>query len=212
MINKILSLLRKKKFPGTAQYWESRYQSGRTSGAGSYGQLAKYKADFINSFVAKNQIQSLIEYGSGDGAQLELAHYPKYIGIDISETAVKWCKEKFANDDSKSFYVWNGRDFQWSADLALSLDVLYHLIEDETYHNYLKALFGSSTSHVIIYSVDKDQGNYAQHVKPRKFTSDIKTLFPSWNLVLHEPNPFPLEKFGAENGSWSDFYVYSKAN
>lgn len=212
MLKKIISLFRTKKFPGTAQYWESRYKSGRNSGAGSYGQLAKYKASFINEFVEKNSITSLIEYGSGDGAQLELAKYPSYIGIDISETAVSWCKDKFATDSSKRFYVWNGRDYSWNAELAMSLDVLYHLIENETHENYLKALFGSASRFVIIYSVDRGNGNYAQHVKPRKFTADITRMFPDWKLLLHEPNPFPLEKFGPEQGSWSDFYVYEKLN
>jgi hypothetical protein len=211
MLNKIISLFRKKTFPGTAQYWESRYKSGRTSGAGSYGQLAKYKAEFINKFVNENQVQSLIEYGSGDGAQLELASYPHYIGIDISQTAVDWCKEKFNSDSTKSFFVWNGKDYTWKAELAMSLDVLYHLIEDDTYSDYLQALFGSALNFVIIYSVNTCNGTYAQHVKSRKFTADIARMFPDWKLILHEPNPYPLEKFGAEHGSWSDFYVYTKS-
>lgn len=34
-------------------YWENRYKSGGNSGAGSYSNLAEFKAEIINEFVAK---------------------------------------------------------------------------------------------------------------------------------------------------------------
>lgn len=39
-------------------------------------------------------------------------------------------------------------------DLALSLDVIYHLIEDEIFEKYMKDVFRASTKYVIIYSTD----------------------------------------------------------
>ena len=50
-------------------YWSARYRRGETSGSGSYGENAKYKADFLNGFVQENGINSVIEFGCGDGAQ-----------------------------------------------------------------------------------------------------------------------------------------------
>ena len=49
----------------------------------------------------------MIEFGCGDGNQLELAHYPAYVGCDISKTAVAVCQEKFINDASKIFFLYN---------------------------------------------------------------------------------------------------------
>jgi len=36
--------VRKRAFPGSATYWEERYAAGQTSGAGSCGPLAQFKA------------------------------------------------------------------------------------------------------------------------------------------------------------------------
>ena len=56
----------------SASYWDSRYVSGGTSGAGSYGHLAEFKANVLNTFVANRNIKLVIEFGFGDGNQLIL--------------------------------------------------------------------------------------------------------------------------------------------
>ena len=55
----------------SSKYWEDRYKNGGNSGAGSYNTLAKFKASVINHFIENNKIQSLIDYGVGDGNQLD---------------------------------------------------------------------------------------------------------------------------------------------
>ncbi|MDZ4750085.1 MAG: class I SAM-dependent methyltransferase [Flavobacteriales bacterium] len=202
----------RKPFPGTATYWECRYRSGGDSGAGSSGELAQYKANFLNKFVKENKIESVIDWGCGDGDQLRLAKYPHYIGLDVSKTAIEICKKKYTGDHTKKFECLENNSSKWSAELSLSLDVLYHLIEDKTYTDYLHALFASADRSVIIYSVNTSSGNYAAHVKPRVFTEDLQKTFPQWQCILHEANPFPLSKYGPEKGSWSDFYVYQRTN
>ena len=68
-----MNLLRKifdrKKFY-SSKYWENRYKAGGNSGSGSYSNLAIFKAEIINSFVKDNKIESVIEFGCGDGQQL----------------------------------------------------------------------------------------------------------------------------------------------
>jgi hypothetical protein len=46
-------------------YWEARYGAGGSSGAGSYGRLAAFKAAFVNAFVADNHIRSVLDLGCG---------------------------------------------------------------------------------------------------------------------------------------------------
>src|SRR6266404_5589588 len=133
-------------FHNSASYWETRYAHGGTSGSGSYGQQAEYKAAFLNSFVKANDVRTVVEFGCGDGSQLRLAEYPAYVGIDVSPTAIRACEEAFSGDPSKSFLLY---DVDADADaarlvhgeLALSLDVLYHLVEDDVYEKYLRSLF-----------------------------------------------------------------------
>ena len=55
----------------SSRYWQKRYQRGETSGAGSYGRFAEYKAEVLNRFVAANGIVRAAEFGCGDGNQLK---------------------------------------------------------------------------------------------------------------------------------------------
>ena len=68
----------------SSAYWQERYRQGSNSGPGSYGRLALFKAEIVNRFVRDHNIADIIEFGSGDGAQLTLADYPRYVGVDVS--------------------------------------------------------------------------------------------------------------------------------
>jgi SAM-dependent methyltransferase len=203
-------IVAKAEFPGSREYWERRYSHGGNSGAGSYDKFMTFKAQVINDFVANNGVNSVIEFGCGDGNQLEVAEYPRYLGLDVSETAIRNCRERFADDVSKSFELLD--DYVGdTADLCISLDVLYHLIEDDIYDAHMRALFGNATRFVIIYSCDLDEVDFsvASHVKPRKFTRWIEANAPEWSLLKHVPNPYPYDG-DEKSGSWSDFYIYKK--
>lgn len=155
-------------FPGSKQYWEQRYVSGGDSGVGSYDKFAHFKAEVINAFVSDNEIETVIELGCGDGNQLSLATYPKYIGFDVSQTAIDRCRQLYASDSSKTFKLMKDLDGE-TADLSLSLDVIYHLVEDEVFESYMLGLFEASDQHVIIYSsnTENDKGQGDVHVRHR---------------------------------------------
>ena len=53
---------------------------GGDSGTGSHAQLAAFKAEVLNAFVAQLGIRSAIEFGCGDGSQLALASRISYVG------------------------------------------------------------------------------------------------------------------------------------
>ncbi|WP_114783471.1 methyltransferase domain-containing protein [Botryobacter ruber] len=87
-----------------------------------------------------------MEFGCGDGNQLSLANYPKYIGLDISPTIIESCKEKFRKDASKAFYenkpsILQNNKSKFESQLGLSIDVIFHLVEDEVYSKYMTTLF-----------------------------------------------------------------------
>jgi len=202
---------RRDHFDGSANYWEQRYTVGGSSGAGSYNRLAEFKAAFLNDFVDRNKIWSIIEFGSGDGAQLELARYPDYIGVDVSKTAVAATRSRFAKDGSKRFYESTELPEGTSAELALSLDVIYHLVEDDVFDSYMRALFDTATHFVIIYSSNADAGAPAPHVRHRRFTDWIDINRPNFELQAQVPNPYPFDENDPDNTSFADFYVFESA-
>lgn len=196
---------------GSKRYWEDRYQKGGNSGAGSYNHLAQFKADQINKFVKENSIQTVMEWGCGDGNQLALAEYPQYIGYDVSQKAIEICKQKFENDCKKHFFWCGSEEFRNNnlVDLALSLDVIYHLVEDDVFETYMERLFSSSKKYVCIYSCNFEK-KYALHVRCRKFTEYVEKKLPEWSLVKFVANAYPYDEAKPNDTSWSDFYFYKK--
>ncbi len=202
-------------FDHSAQYWEDRYRLNGNSGAGSYGRLADFKAAVINQFVIANAIQSVIEFGCGDGNQLSLARYPQYIGFDVADQALRLCQARFNDDPTKTFLPvreWLGQQ----AELAISLDVIYHLIEEEVFERYMETLFAAATRHVIIYASNNEAlnhllGSHVKHVKHRQFTDWVSEhLGSNWQLDKHIPNRYPFNRHDQINTSFAEFFIFSR--
>jgi SAM-dependent methyltransferase len=205
-----ISLLRQRlDFSGSAAFWERRYAKGGTSGPGSYGDLAHGKAEFLNAFVREYRVRSVIEFGCGDGHQLSLADYPSYVGLDVSRSAIAMCKNRFVSDTTKSFFLYEGSCFVdvacvLSADLALSLDVIYHLIEDSIYETYMTHLFNAGERYVVVYSTNSKVRDDAPHVRHRSFTSWVEANCPRWKLTQTSEGP--------DSGSRrADFFVFERS-
>jgi SAM-dependent methyltransferase len=202
---------RRRAFPGSASFWESRYGAGGTSGSGSYGRLAEFKAEILNDFVRTNHVRTVVELGCGDGAQLALAQYPEYVGIDVATAPIQQCSARFAHDPTKRFYV---ADTVPSAlgtfDLALSLDVVYHLVEDPVFNSYMRALFDHARRHVIIYSSNRGGPSEWHHVRHRNFTVWITENMPDWRQTGFVPNRFPFDARRPNDTSFADFYFFAR--
>lgn len=195
-------------FKSSQSYWEQRYRLKGTSGSGSYGDLARFKAEVLNEFVRRHNVKTVIEFGCGDGAQLSLAEYPDYLGLDVSKKAVELCSARFKGDTNKSFFQYDPSSAPniakyLDADLVLSLDVIYHLVEDNIYEKYLHDIFSTAHRFVIIYSSDEDKRTRFSHVRHRKFTLGVKDKFPTFQLNETIENQFPDQ-------SPCSFYIYEK--
>lgn len=192
------------------EYWEGRYAKGGNSGEGSYGCLAQFKAEVLNAFVVEQSINTVLEFGCGDGNQLELARYPAYVGLDVSPTAVRMCQQRFQGDVSKQFFLLDPQAFADTcgalrADLVLSLDVIYHLLEDTLFQLYMERLISAAERFVIIYSSNFDEpGGKCFHVRHRQFSDWITSHKPAWRLLREVPNRYPED-------SPSNFYIYGRA-
>ena len=138
---------RKTAFPGTAAYWDARYVEGGNSGAGSYGKFAQFKAQVLNDVFKRFGVRSVIEFGCGDGNQLKLLDVGDYTGVDISSEAVALCRRTFEGHGGRRFMTtaeYAASPSQFEADCALSLDVVYHLVEDRTFNLYMSDLFSAA--------------------------------------------------------------------
>jgi hypothetical protein len=183
----------------SASYWERRYRLGLSSGSGSEGNLASYKAGVLNDFVREHHVRSVVEFGCGDG---------QHLGLDVSGKAVELCRARFGADMTKSFLWYDpgsavNLGSYLGADLTLSLDVIYHLVEDEAYESHLRDLFGVSRRHVAIYASNRGGEGEHRHVRHRHFTEDVLQRFPWFRLTRHLPNPHCESTF-------AEFYFFER--
>jgi SAM-dependent methyltransferase len=184
-----------------AGYWDRRYREGRTSGAGSEGDEGSYKAKYVSGFIRDHSVESVIDWGCGDGQVLDLVdlHGADYLGVDVSLTIVERMRAKFPQHE----FVLNIPEIvEVPNELSLSLDVLFHLPDDNDYFTYLEQLFESAERFVMIYSTNYAGGLTARHVFRREFTPDIARMFGGWELKRTEQ---PLRE------GLASFFVYEKA-
>lgn len=204
--------LHRPAFAGVGRYWENRYAAGGASGAGSLGRLAEFKAQVLNDFVEQHSIQTILELGCGDGSQLSLARYPSYVGIDLSQTAIERCRDLFRHDPSKRFFHVSERAaYDGIYDLVLSLDVIFHLVEDDVYRAYMFDLCRHAAKNIIVYSSNYEdhlEQPWGVHVRHRRFSDDVKAQGGGWRLVQKIDNPYPLDPKNLDDTSFSDFYFF----
>jgi cyclopropane fatty-acyl-phospholipid synthase-like methyltransferase len=197
-------------FKTSGNYWETRYRLGGHSGQGSRGEAARYKAEVINGFLQQHGVQSMIEFGCGDGVQLGMFQVPRYTGVDVSQTIVAHCRKLYANDAGKQFMVLD--DYRGeSAQLAVSLDVIFHLVEDQVYDAYLQRLFDASTQYVIIYSTSVDmKATGTPHVRHRDCVADVAQRFPQFQRMHDAESALPAP-VAFDRGHPTTFFLYQRA-
>ena len=192
----------------SADLWDAIYAGGGTSGTGSSGRLAGFKAEVVNRLLIEHSIESVIELGCGDGHQVSLIQYPRYLGLDTSPTAIGMCLERFGEDPTREFRAYEtGDEIADRAELAISLDVIYHLLEDGVFERYLSDLFAVSTRLVVVYSSDTEEETEWPEVRHHRFTTWVAEQAPDWTLRERIPNRFPYVP-GDVDSSWADFYVF----
>ena len=186
-------------------YWEQRYRAGGTSGAGSYGHMATFKAGVINGFIADNGIADVLDLGCGDGNLLSLLRVPAYVGVDVSPSALACCVTRFPQHRFLPFGV---LDAKLRAELALSIDVIFHLVEDDVFARYMHELFAHATRFVLIHSSNAERNWSSPHVRHRRFTDHVADCRPEWRLLAHLPNRYPYDPERPDETTFADFFVY----
>jgi trans-aconitate methyltransferase len=193
----------------SASYWEARYRAHETSGAGSYGRLATYKAAVINSMIDANRIAHVADFGCGDGNLLSMLRLAAYTGLDVSPTVIERCSVRFPQFE---FLPIARLAALRPADLTMSIDVIYHLVEDDVFGAYIDALFTHSTRLVLIYASNLDSNWSSPHVRHRRFSAYVARQFSDWRLRAHIPNPYPFDPDRPDETSFADFFLFARAD
>lgn len=164
-------------------YWDRRYRTGGRSGqrrlaAKKLDERYRTRGRLISQFALSHQVSSVLDIGAGDGRQARHLDVPGYLGVDPSTEAVALASQ---NCPDKSFEVLSDPE---PRDMHLSLEVIFHLIDDDTYRQHLDLLF-SADRFVAVWASDHDATG-AAHVRHRKWTPDVPE---GWRLIVGQPVP-----------------------
>ena len=153
----------------TATYWENRYMTGGISGPGSRGAEADEKVRIVQSVIDDRGVTSMIDLGCGDGYIATQLNVPMYVGYDPSAMSLKLCKtlmpERLFIDHLPHFV-------EPRLDLTLSMDVIFHLIDDIDFQKHLTILLGLTKKDALIYGTNHVQRG-AAHVLHREWVGTI---------------------------------------
>lgn len=169
--------------------------------------LAGFQAAVLNAFVADNIVSTVIEFGLGDGTQLELADYPNYVGVDVNPKAVAACRKKYPRSRKRQFFTLEDYDGQ-PAGLSLSLDVIPKLVDDDVFDRYMAVLFDASEEFVAIYATNHaSDADIEDQIKHRVFTDWIAKNRPEWVLFKKIETASMPEK-PSQSSTPADFYFF----
>ncbi|MDP8246275.1 MAG: class I SAM-dependent methyltransferase [Candidatus Hinthialibacter antarcticus] len=168
-------------------WWDSRYATGGNSGAGSYGANYMFKRDYINAVVRRFEVKSVIDLGCGDGYQIKEIDVEAYQGVDISASVVNRCRKLYENQPAFSFNVYDEIEME-RYDLAMSLDVLYHVVEPDQYGLYLNRLV-SHSGLILIYANATPRSDNTAHMLFRDHIAEIQKRAVSARIIEKVMNP-----------------------
>jgi len=196
-----------KGFFDSQKYWEERYANWWNSWEWSYAKMAEYKAQIINDIIKRYKIKSIIELWCWDWNNLQYYDKVNYTWFDISKKAIENCIDRYLEDKNKSFLYYEPKFFKsgWlQKEMVVSLEVIFHLVEDSIYRKYMTDLFNTSSKYVVIFSSNHDNNkNSAIHVKHREFTKDVSKDFKLIRKI-ETPTVWNKKLF------FSDFYLFEK--
>ena len=189
---------------GVLRYWKNRHRRGRghweSVGRGSVGKLARYKAGLVNELVQEVDAVRIVDLGCGDGRQADRFHVPEYVGLEVSEHAVAEARKRLAKHPNRTAHVWEPSDLlPETGCIALSMDVVFHLVDDELHDAYMRALFQAGTKAVAIYSTDYE-GEPQGHMRHRNVSRWVEENIQGWKRTQAVPPPWPNSEH-PQNGS-----------
>ncbi len=183
------------------EIWKNRPNN---SGSGSRGELALFKASFINDFIKEKNIKSIIDFGCGDLYNASLFEVKEYLGIDIVDHQIP--HKVLAKSFKTTVARFDEIKIKKNSDLVICLDVLYHILKDELEYlkNTLEKIFQTSNKYIIIYAQD------SLDIKNNNMTP-IHIYNSPWRQILEEKNIkliYKQEK--CRQGTTAKFFIYEK--
>lgn len=202
-----------------AAYWEIHYQVGGTSGAGSIDEYRAWKWETITRYLP--EVEHVIDIGCGDLSFWEDRDCQDYTGIDVSSTVIaknRRLRPRWAFIVAPA----EQRIEHLHKDCVFCLDLLFHIMNDNSFRAILNNLCYYSTNYIFIYnwwknpwtitSSQEDPTTNLDSVVPSTYTDGRYQYFRSLDKYLHmfEQNGFQLKDTLKYTDGVGALYVFKK--
>jgi 2-polyprenyl-3-methyl-5-hydroxy-6-metoxy-1,4-benzoquinol methylase len=169
------------------EYWENRYASEGTSGDGSIGELRAWKWKVITEFLPT--LDHVIDIGCGDLSFWDDRNCKDYTGIDVSKTIIERNRKKrpewsFINSSAEKYM--NGLKKEY----VFCLDVLFHIMDLETFIAILNNLCSYSTDYIFIHTWIKNPFSRRNQLKGSLYylrKTNIRGMLTAMKIAVLHP-------------------------
>ena len=176
-------------------HWGSNEMAEYRGSSGWGSKYHKEYSDFLRKFIKDNNINKIVDLGSGDfvaGEEMYKDMSINYIGYDVYKKVVDYNNEKYKNKYNfihLDFY--NKKEQLQSADLCIIKDVLQHWETDEIY-NFLDYITNNKLyKYILIINC------CCQTVDDAKIAHQFRTLNCS-HFPLKKYNPIKLLNYSTK--------------
>jgi len=179
------------------KWWNEWYKGGGTSGQGSRGDLLEFKSDYINTYFRQDAIQTVFDYGCGDGWLAGNLECKNYLGMDVSAEAVMMCKKKInrpnfyfelveSNLISGNYIDLKCVDrFAIKPEAIICIDMLYHVMDNELVNKIIESIFSSSARMIVLYTIPntKMHGGRTDAINFYNNSETLNRVTKNWRLI-----------------------------
>ncbi len=148
-LRKVLGLKVDDSFSSDRDYWDNRYKSGLTSGAGSSGEQRNWKWSIIGQYVDV-KTKSVLDVGCGDLHFWEKRSCLSYLGIDFSPDVIT--KDRRLYPDLSFICANASETLEVHRQVVLCMDVLFHVMKDQDFRSILRNLSKWTDEILFVYT------------------------------------------------------------
>lgn len=139
--------------------WGKDVTGKGTSGTGSTLEITREYRAYVEDFIKKHSVKSIVDAGSGDWTFSSAMDWgdASYLGVDIASDVIAAVRNKHETDKIK-FQVGDITDELPAADLLISKDVLQHL-SNELVHKFIRNNLRTGKYKWVILTNDRGSEN-----------------------------------------------------
>lgn len=143
----------------TEGVWGRDVAGKGTSGTGSTLEITREYRAYLQDFIKKNRVTSVVDAGSGDWSFSSTIDWAgaSYLGVDIASDVIEAVREKHEKRNVK-FRVGDITEELPGADLLISKDVLQHL-PNELVHKFIRNNLRKGKYKWALLTNDRGRGN-----------------------------------------------------